>query len=243
MTRSTQPQPHGILWEGPSPLDGAPIVAISVWSDANRKTGKCAQVYILRSDQSPIDAIHSGDDVSICGHCCMRSPHGYAGRGCYVQVGNGPLSVYRTYLAGKYQRIAPELFAGVTVRWGAYGDPAMLPEQVVLAVNAHAAAHLGYTHQWRLPFAQWTRGVLMASVETLAQEKKAHALGWGTFRAGASDGSDTGENAVVCANERTGITCAECGVCDGRQLRIVIPAHGWGARSVPANRLLRKKAA
>lgn len=234
-------RPHGILWEGPSPLDGAPIVAISVWSTANRKTGACAQVYILCADRSPVDAIRTGHDKCVCGHCPMRSILGYAGRGCYVQVGNGPLSAYRAYAAGKYKRIEPSSFEGTTVRWGAYGDPAMLPEHVVSSVNAYARKRLGYTHQWRLPFAAWTRGVFMASVETPAQEAKARALGWGTFRAGASDGSDIGET-LVCANERTGITCADCGACDGRPVAIVIPAHGWGSNSVPANRLLRAKA-
>lgn len=172
----------------------------------------------------------------------MRGPDGYAGRSCYVQVGNGPTSVYRTYIAGKYEQIEASSFDGAIVRWGAYGDPAMLPEAVVRDVNSRARGHLGYTHQWRFPWAQWTRGVFMASVETQQQESKAHTLGWGTFRAGASDGSDMGSS-VVCNNERTGITCTDCGLCDGRQVGVVIPAHGWGRGNVPANRLLRKRAA
>jgi hypothetical protein len=235
-------KPHGILWEGPSPFDGAPIVAISVWSNANRKTGACAQVYIIRADVAPVEAIRRGDDISVCVYCPMRGPYGYEGRSCYVQVGNGPTSVYRTYIAGKYEQIDASHFDGVVVRWGAYGDPAMLPEAVVTSVNARVSGRLGYTHQWRFPWASWTRGVFMASVETEAQETKARTLGWGTFRAGASDGSDMGSS-VVCNNERTGVTCVECGACDGRAASIVIPAHGWGKGNVPANRLLRKRAA
>lgn len=59
-----------IILEGPPPIDGAPIVAIlngaTGRSSANRKTGAMAQLWIIRADISPVDAIHTGEDASVC---------------------------------------------------------------------------------------------------------------------------------------------------------------------------------
>lgn len=230
---------RGILWEGQSPLNGAPIVAIAT-PTVNRKTGPMVQVWILRSDISPMDAIRMGNDTAVCGHCPMRSRDGFAGRGCYVNVAHAPRVVWEAYRAGRYPRIGTEAFVGRMVRWGAYGDPAMLPEQLVRDVNAVALGWTGYTHQWAYPWAQWTRGILMASVETPRQEAALYAKGWGTFRAGAPDGSDAGK-ATLCENERTGELCIDCKRCDGRRARIYIPSHGTGKNFVPAVRLVRRK--
>ena len=64
-----------ILFEGPSEIDGAPIVAILTGlatRSRNTGTGDMLQVYILRSDVPPEAARHVGADVSICGDCAMR---------------------------------------------------------------------------------------------------------------------------------------------------------------------------
>ena len=39
-----------VLWRGPSPIDGKPIVVIAVVKSANRKTGNMIQVFILCDD-------------------------------------------------------------------------------------------------------------------------------------------------------------------------------------------------
>jgi len=48
-----------IIWEGPSELDGKPIVLIATsgGSIKNRKTGGMVQTYILRSDMPPNEAL------------------------------------------------------------------------------------------------------------------------------------------------------------------------------------------
>ena len=69
-------KPNGaILYEGPSALDGAPIVVIVTGlarKSTNAKTGALLQTWILRSDMHPIDAVRSGADSSICGDCRHR---------------------------------------------------------------------------------------------------------------------------------------------------------------------------
>ena len=62
----------GIIYQGPSLLDGLPIVAIATYSDKNTKTGKVLQTYIMRSDISPLEASKTGQDFSICGDCKFR---------------------------------------------------------------------------------------------------------------------------------------------------------------------------
>ena len=39
-----------IFYEGPSVLDGAPIVGIALAKSTNRKTGDLVQTYIIRSE-------------------------------------------------------------------------------------------------------------------------------------------------------------------------------------------------
>lgn len=53
--------------------DGGPLVAIASLSGrSTRGPGDVAQVWILREDVSPLGAIRSGADRSICGACRLR---------------------------------------------------------------------------------------------------------------------------------------------------------------------------
>ena len=57
------------------------------------------------------------------------------GRVCYVNVGQAPAGVWRAFRAGRYpryrRRVDAELLADRSIRLGAYGDPAALPDSVV----------------------------------------------------------------------------------------------------------------
>ena len=64
-----------IIYDGPSAIDGAPIVAILTGIanvSSNTGTGDMLQVYIIRSDMMPEAARHTGADAAICGACPMR---------------------------------------------------------------------------------------------------------------------------------------------------------------------------
>jgi hypothetical protein len=86
-------------------VDGAPIVAIATDGTRNRKTGSMIQIWILRADVNPVEAVLTGADRSVCGACPLRSRDGLRGRGCYVQVQDAPAAVWRAYRAGKYRPI------------------------------------------------------------------------------------------------------------------------------------------
>jgi hypothetical protein len=251
-----------VLYEGPSLLDGAPIVVIATGFKAgstNRKTGEMVQTYILRQDVAPTDAIRSGEDSSICGDCPHRGrvttdsqgqPRN-VGRTCYVNVGQGPLAVFRAYKAGKYPAAPLQLpVTGRMVRLGTYGDPAAVPVQIWQSLLHGSVGHTGYTHQWRNPAASPLKTLCMASADSASDAIEAHSMGWRTFRVSLNPATDpldkaTLNEALCPASAEAGkkLTCAECKACNGtmtaRRGSIYIPAHGGFA--VMAN--VRRKAA
>src|SRR5213083_2227645 len=94
-----------VVYSGLSRFDDKPIVAIVTGlrrQSKNVKTGPMAQLWILRADINPLEAINTRQDYSICGDCQLRGsyPDG-RGRACYVAVKNAPLAVYRKYAKGE----------------------------------------------------------------------------------------------------------------------------------------------
>ena len=234
-----------IIYEGPSQIDGKPIVAIATGlktKSRNSKTGGMVQTYILRMDQSPLQASQSGDDVSICGDCPHRGEHvdgRVIKRTCYVNLGQGPRAVYEMYQRGGYPKASAiglgNIGKGRRVRLGAYGDPAAVPIHIWANLMAFAEAGTGYTHQWRTnpELAAWC----MASADSPEDREDAKAMGFRTFRVRAF-GDPTLENEVVCpasaeAGKKT--NCATCAACGGNASKaradIVITVHGIGKRN------------
>ena len=161
-----------MLHRGVSPLDGSDFVVIATLKSGNRKTGNMVQIFILRADQDPVAAIKSGADFTVCGDCIHRK-QADGSRSCYVNVGQSVLSVWRAWKRGVYvENPSTELIAralkGRRIRWGAYGDPSVIPADVVALWNEHADGWTGYTHQWRQPWAQWCRGTFQASCDGFA---------------------------------------------------------------------------
>lgn len=198
-----------ILWEGPSWIDDAPIVAIATMRSENTKTGDMVQVSILRQDVSPVDAHLSGESASFCGTCPLQ---GY--NGCYVRWEQGPLALWRAYQAGDLPRWDGRLdrFVGRAVRWGAAGDPALIPSRIVRSISTVADGWTGYTHLWRRKRAAWARPYFMASCDTEADLLLAHSPGWRTYRTVRnSERLVAGE--AWCPSPR--VQCKDCLACDG----------------------------
>ena len=228
-----------IQYQGPSLIDGAPIVVIAnrIVSDSdNVKTGAMVQTFIIRQDMRPLDAARLGYDFSVCGHC----PHRPSNAGsCYVNIGRSVESVYGAYQRGRYAvphvdydtDILPELFADSVFRLGSYGDPAAAPFRVWQHATSRVKARNGYTHQWR-EFPAFA-ALCMASVDSEAQATEARANGWRTFRVRAASAPIMSGAEVVCpASEEAGkrTTCSDCRACGGTSAKarasIVIMAHG-----------------
>ena len=232
-----------IAYEGPSTIDGAPIVVIvnKIHTDSkNDKTGAIVQTFIIRSDIAPMAALQSGADESICGDCEHR-PITAKETGkppCYVQVGKSVQSVYHAYKRGRYVKADPatiaRVLAGKIVRIGTYGDPFAAPVKMWTQITRYAAGRRGYSHQWDRPDfdVQAWAPLVMASADNIDQAAKANLLGMRVFR--VSVGVDVQAGEAPCPASAEGgrrSTCAKCTLCSGTSIvarDIVIADHAAG---------------
>ena len=232
-----------ILEEGLSPIDQKPFAAILTLNSSNRKTGNMAQVFIVKREVSPLEAIASGEDYSICGNCPHRrrwdeTLQRYV-RSCYVNVGQSVSSVWRAYKAGKYAtdltvKDGKKYLTEKKIRWGAYGDPAIINPIIFHAVNGAAAGHTAYTHQWREDFAQVYKGSMMASCDGMEDYLEASAHGWKTFSVVPSNIEYHGIQKCPATIQGSKAQCLTCSLCDGDKKDIYVQAHGTGSKYVTA---------
>lgn len=232
-----------IAYDGPSEIDGAPIVVIiNKISDSskNGKTGAIVQSFIIRSDVNPVEALKTGADSSICGDCVHR-PITAKETGeppCYVNVGRSVLAVYNAYKRGRYVKADVETIAlalaGKALRIGTYGDPAAAPVLMWQRVSRYVIARAGYSHQWRtagFDHASWAP-LVMASADSIDQAALANLYGMRTFR--VSIGIDKQPGETVCPASAEGgrkATCADCMLCGGTTKKakdVVIADHAAG---------------
>jgi hypothetical protein len=220
-----------ILYEGPSILNGKPIVAIATGyvkgsESSNRKTGPMVQTWILAQDEAPHHAVKSGADAAVCGDCPAR------GKWCYVTVFQGPRSIWETWKRGGYPPCNLDELKGKPERFGAYGDPAAVPFEIWDEIGIHASMTTGYTHPWKYcnPL---HKHYCMASCDSEEEAIYARSMGWRTFRVTKEPGDRSLSKEVICpASEEAGhkLQCTNCGACDGvstgRKSHIVIKAHG-----------------
>jgi len=213
---------NGIIYNGPSLLDGKPIVVIATYSDRNTKTGKVLQTYIIRSDISPLEASKSGEDFSICGDCKFRGTpttdpvrKQAVKRDCYVNLGQGPTVVYKAYKRGVYPVAKTIQDVGVDriVRIGTYGDPAAAPAWVWEQLLKQCKSWLAYSHQ-----SGWRPDIAMQSADTMAEAIEHWKAGHRTFRVIADLGElDTTKEILCPASKEAGrrVQCTACKLCKG----------------------------
>ncbi len=229
----------GILYQGPSLIDGAPIVVIATYSEKNKKTGLMVQTYILRADINPLEASKTGADVSICGDCRHRgiptadpARKQAKDRTCYVNLGQGVLITYRAFLRGVYpdaqtRAARSAIGRGRMVRVGTYGDPGAVPSEVWDDLLCDAQGWTAYTHR-----TGWRPELAMQSADSLEQARSLWQIGARTFRVIWKGEQIDATREVLCpaskeAGRRT--TCAACKLCAGTATRsprsVAIHAH------------------
>jgi hypothetical protein len=226
-----------VVWSGASRIDGKPIVAIVTGvgpkseRSKNEKTGEMSQVWILRRDINPIEAIGKGHDRSICGSCPLRGIIARNGRkktnrlrSCYVSVDQAPLSIYNAYKRGAYPPLPPDLkWEDQGTRLGSYGDPSAIPFSVNkdLISRGRRSKNTGYTHQSKDRKFHPMRKLLMASVHSKEEAVELQEKGWRTFRT-MQPGDSLLPNERICpASEEGGkrMTCDRCLGCSGTGLK------------------------
>jgi len=195
-------------------------------ASSNIKTGDMIQIWILLVDQSPVAGIQSGlDALTICIGCPFSS-----GNGCYVNLGQAPLTVWKAYNNGSYAPLEDySVFQDREVRFGAYGNPSLLPLRIVKAIRRRAGKTTGYFHDWKAnQKAKKYNRYFMASTDTLASLEEAKSQGLRVFH--SSRNKPLGKF-TTCLNVTRGKTCAECGICNGGHgPDIWVPLHGSGAK-------------
>ena len=226
-----------VIYQGPSMLDGSQIVAIATGYGAkskNAKTGAMIQLWILRADMSPVDAVKSNSDKSICGDCPLKGDAG-KGRACYVQVFQGPSAVFKAYTNGSYPEKMPDN-TGLLLRLGAYGDIAALPENVIRQFTAGAAGYTGYTHAWRDTSKKWLAQFCMASCESQVQKQQAKTIGYRTFTIIGNVAQKMQNESICPASHEAGkkLSCSQCMLCSGnsRNIKQDIAIVGHGGHAV-----------
>ena len=240
-----------LIYKGTSLLDGATsIVAIAIPGSKNSKTGDMVQTYILLDEVDPLKASKTGADFAICGDCRHRGAptqdsdrRTAKGRTCYVTLAHGPANVYKSYQAGKYQRVVPadvwKVGAGRFVRLGTYGDPAAVPVHIWHKLLSASLGHTAYSHQDK----HFDPSIYMRSADSRSDAYAAAAAGHRSYRVISQRDYKSGRDApidgleILCpasaeAGRRT--TCIDCLLCSGAGVgkSIAIVAHGTAGGGV-----------
>lgn len=221
------------LYRGPSLLDGSPIVVILTLHSRNDKTGDMCQVYILRADMPPREAVESGEDKSICGECRHRH---HTGGACYVIPWQAPTRVWRTWQAGKYPVATSRHYnriRGRAIRFGAYGDPAAAPVAIWERLSKVANSTTGYTHQVAKLESLDLLNHCMVSVDSEAEAIFYQGMKARTFRVKRPE-EPILENEVYCPYySPSEVQCIDCGLCSsayGNGKSVVVNVHGQRAK-------------
>jgi len=215
------PMKSAILYEGPSLLDGKPVVVVAVYSDRNKKTGRVVQTYVMRSDIDPREASKTGEDYSICGDCVMRGTPTAdparkiaKGRRCYVNLGQGVLITWRAYKRGVYAHgDARTMGRGRFVRVGTYGDPGAVPQATWDELLSEATTWTAYSHQ-----SGWRPDIAMQSADDLTTAQSHWRAGRRTFRVVPSLADVVPSREALCpASKEAGrrVQCTACKLCKG----------------------------
>ena len=191
---------------------------------SNDKTGVMVQNYLI-----PVSWAKAGvvlpDDTEVCFDC----PHSQGKNAtCYVRKGSSQMGLFSKMRSlrsfwkdipeynSKTEEALLKMCEGREVRFGAYGEPILLGEELVKKITSVAKTWTGYTHQWHKPEYAWAKRYFMASVDGEFEKRAAQADGWRVFF--VTDNANTDPSLVSCpasAEMNKVSTCAKCSMCKG----------------------------
>ena len=185
------------------------------------------------------------------------------GNGCYAEGGNVGLHMRRLQAAAdgingdtialleaaEIRDAAPHVPAGRPLRLHVSGDASTPFRARTLADAARAwrGPVYTYTHAWRdVPRASWGGVSVLASVESIADAKRALQAGYApaiVVRAHPSDGRarvEGGVRVIPCPSQTRGVKCAECKLCfDAPRLHRIGAAIAFATHGASRKRALR----
>ena len=180
------------------PGDEVRIVATNLSrASANRKTGDVCQVWTI-----PVAGL-VGAQTHACGSCPLMPKSEGGQGGCYVTklfitaparlAANGDYPAWDGDIS---------LFDRLHVRFGAWGDPCLIPLPIVERIARASRGWMGYTHEWHRPECQPYARYFMASVHSPPEAELAARMGWRWFL--TPRGQQIGElpgRAITCPHD------------------------------------------
>lgn len=164
-------------------------------------------------------------DGAVCMDCPFAVSNGAKLSACYthkVMQYSGFLSMLRSIKCEwdeiptlnelDYDRIV-DMATDRYIRFGTYGEPALLPIYLVNLMTNVAKSWTGYTHQWRKVDHQFSY-YFMASTHTVEEEQTAALIGYRSF---VVSKNPIQQYTSCPASKEMGFisNCSKCGLCSG----------------------------
>lgn len=199
------------------------VHVISANFSANRKLGQdrlILQTYHFSEDQVKFNDLKQ--DNKNCLNC--RFSYNSGNGKCYTHLGLMGLGV-RTMLKRLHKKQVPEfneeqwqsfikklrLLNIELIRFGAYGEPVLLGEQLIIdLLKTNHQKYTGYTQTWNNPVYGFGRKYFKGSVHSLQELAEAHLRGYSCYLA-AKKPEKIG---VICPNDLAKVNCVDCGLCN-----------------------------
>lgn len=209
-------------------------MVIATEKSGNRKIGNAIQIWVVPRNETVTESRRNGNDSKTqCKGCPLASNHGCYVGSYYVDA------IQKAAWAGKKPVVKSKqdivnLVKGRFVRFGAYGNPSLIPLSLVKLIADNASGWTGYFHDWNLMSFDKAKAYgkyFMASCEP-GNVDQALSMGLRVFATRPQ--SDTVPTGLIDCPSSRGVTCSQCQLCSGTSKRarsVSIPVHGYQAKS------------
>ena len=219
-----------VIW-----IDGQNLFVINKAKTANKKItdgSKIVQTYTFSLKQWVLATTTQGfkmkDFFALDGSNCLDCPFSVSSGsgGCYThkfQQYSGMLKMLRSIGSDALTPLDKEKYRNIMdmshdtyIRFGTYGEPSLLPIELVESMSLLSKSWTGYTHQWKQEWAGEYGKFFMASTHNQEESIVANGVNYRSFIATKVGNED----AVGCpASKEMGFktNCAKCGLCSGTE--------------------------
>lgn len=214
---------------------GDVIHCIDIKPSATPKLAQKGEI-ILQTYHFSIDQVNEGslkNDSKVCFDCKFSyNANGGKSGGCYTHANGslawGLIAKVKSLKKRLDKGLIPEGTEGVMeqitsvtkkvkisfARMGTYGEPTLLPFELLEQIRPLVGKVSGYTHQWHKPENKQYAKYLMASTHNIFDVKLAEGLGFRSYNASEVEGAILCPSAPTIAKEKQ-VSCAKCGLCEG----------------------------
>lgn len=196
--------------------------------------------YVMLTYHFSIEQVNNMDlslDRKNCRDCPLSySNNGGKSGGCYTHKGlqrfgilamlkrlnrlhkQGLINEFDTDAFDRYVKMSKNIHPTL-LRLGTYGEPVILPTEIIDTLTKCARTYTGYTHMWRVKKYEHHSKYIMASTHSHKETTKANKKGFRAFQTGAT--SLLKMPVCPASKEFKGHrkTCIECASCNGNLKR------------------------